>query len=145
MTYEFKISTPHAMEKLGKKVASCTPKGTCIALTGPLGCGKSVFARGFIRSFGIKEHILSPTFTLLQQYGIGDFDIFHFDLYRLSSAEEFDLIGGSECLASDSICLIEWPEIIREALSLKTTAFVDISITPQQVRVVKIECQFEIK
>lgn len=128
------IKTPCSMERLGYKIASLMSPGMLITLQGPLGSGKSVFVRGVARFFGISDHILSPTFTLLQEYQTQNRDtnvdcIYHFDLYRLGSLEEFDLIGGSEIVYdSSSISLIEWPGIISEYIIPQSTIRVDINV-----------------
>jgi tRNA threonylcarbamoyladenosine biosynthesis protein TsaE len=88
--------------------------GDVIALSGDLGTGKSVFAKAFVRALTNEdEDVPSPTFTLVQIYD-GHHDgeeltIWHFDLYRLKSAEEIYETGFEEAL-SDGISLIEWPE-----------------------------------
>lgn len=79
-------------------------------LEGPLGAGKSVFARGFIRALcGADTEVPSPTFTLLQTYDGPNASIYHFDLYRLKDPDEIFEIGWEEA-RSDGIALVEWPE-----------------------------------
>lgn len=84
-----------------------------ICLNGELGAGKTVFVRGFCSYFNITE-ISSPTFTLVNEYD-GDRKIFHFDVYRLGDEDEFYAIGGEEYF-ENGICIIEWSDIIKEAL-----------------------------
>ena len=71
--------------------------------------GKSVFARGFVQSLTAAEEVPSPTFTLVQSYEAPDFEIYHFDLYRLKAPEEIFELGMEEALYG-GVCLIEWPE-----------------------------------
>lgn len=94
---------------LSQQIATFAKKGDCFALCGTLGMGKSVFARGFIQFLTAAEEVPSPTFTLLQMYDAKDFTIYHFDLYRLKSAEEIFEIGMEDALY-DGVSLIEWPE-----------------------------------
>ena len=84
-----------------------------ICLNGELGAGKTVFVRGFCSFFGINE-ISSPTFTLVNEYN-GDRTVYHFDVYRLSDEDEFYAIGGEEYF-ENGICIVEWSDIIKEAI-----------------------------
>ena len=89
--------------------------GDRIFLTGDLGAGKSTFTRALLRHYFSDPHLIvrSPTYTYYQKYGT---NIYHFDLYRLESLEDLFLIGAREILDDpQSICLIEWPEILGES------------------------------
>jgi len=102
-----------ALTALATRMARLAVAGDVIALHGPLGAGKSTFARQFIRSFGSAhgnavDDVPSPTFTLVQTYALGDDVIWHFDLYRIGAADELWELGLEEALGG--ICLIEWPE-----------------------------------
>ena len=99
---------------LAQTLAACAARGDTIALSGPLGAGKTTFARHFIRSYaarrgGAAGEVPSPTFTLVQLYAFGGDTVWHIDLYRIVSEEELWEIGFEEALAG-GICLIEWPE-----------------------------------
>lgn len=84
--------------------------GDIFTLQGPLGAGKSVFARAFIQSLaGLDTDVPSPTFTLVQNYNTPKGPIWHFDLYRIEDPDEIYEIGWEEAL-SKGIILIEWPE-----------------------------------
>lgn len=95
--------------KLGQILARFAQRGDVFALFGTLGMGKSVLARAFVQELTQAEEVPSPTFTLVQSYEAPDFEIYHFDLYRLKSPEEIFEIGVEEALY-DGVCLIEWPE-----------------------------------
>lgn len=100
-----------ATGRFAAQLAHLMRKGDVIALSGELGSGKTTFARAFIRSrFGESTAVPSPTFTLAEIYG-GDSNlpIWHFDLYRLNSADEARELGFEEALA-DGVSLVEWPE-----------------------------------
>jgi tRNA threonylcarbamoyladenosine biosynthesis protein TsaE len=95
---------------LGAALALCVRSGDIIALEGPLGSGKTVFARGFIRALcGENTVVPSPTFTLVQIYDAPEFPVWHCDLYRLGDEDDALEIGLEEAFA-DAVTLIEWPD-----------------------------------
>jgi len=98
-----------ATEDLAAAFALEAKKGDTFALFGTLGVGKSVFARAFIQKLTKAPEVPSPTFTLIQTYEAPDFDIYHYDLYRLKSEEEIWELNIEEALYS-AVTLIEWPE-----------------------------------
>jgi len=119
--------------RIGK---ACTP-GTVVSLRGSLGAGKTVLAKGIAKALDITEAIVSPTFTLMQEYE-GVLPLYHMDLYRISGTDEFEMIGGEEMLYGNGVTLIEWSEKIQEMLP-DGTIFVDISIMPDTKREITIE------
>lgn len=86
--------------------------GDIILLSGELGSGKTKFVEGILENFGLKNEISSPTFTIVNEYNTSDFNIYHFDVYRLEDLDEFYAMGGDEYF-SKGICLIEWGEMIE--------------------------------
>ena len=82
---------------------------------GDLGSGKTKFTEGFLSFFGLEDEISSPTFNIVNEYIKNDINIYHFDVYRLSDISEFYEIGGEEYFEK-GICIIEWGEIIQDAL-----------------------------
>ena len=102
----------------------------CITLQGPLGVGKSVFARALIRHLAQNPtlEIPSPTFTLLQTYDTPQGPVWHYDLYRLGDAAEIYELGWEEALQS-ALILIEWPERLGPLLPQQR---MDIVITPDK-------------
>jgi len=81
-----------------------------IFLEGNLGAGKTFLVRSWLKCLGFKAAVKSPTFTLVEPYKIGEIEIYHCDLYRLSCAEELDFIGGRDFLHSSNLCFIEWAQ-----------------------------------
>ncbi len=101
---------------LGAALATHARRGDVIALSGPLGAGKTTLARGFIQKMsGGEEEVVSPTFTLVQVYETPGAPIWHFDLYRLNQPEDALELGFEEALAT-AISLVEWPERLGEFL-----------------------------
>ena len=100
---------------IAKKLANNLKKGDVVVLTGELGSGKTKFVEGFLSFFGLEDEISSPTFTIVNEYDTPNFPIYHFDVYRLEDSSEFYEIGGEEYF-ENGICLIEWGEIIQDAL-----------------------------
>ena len=99
-----------------KKLASKLHKSDVVVLTGELGSGKTTFTEGFLEHFNLQNEISSPTFTIVNEYNAPDgLNIYHFDVYRLEDSEEFYAIGGEEYF-ENGICIIEWGEIIKDAL-----------------------------
>jgi len=124
-------------QELGKKIARSCADGALISLRGSLGAGKTVIAKGIAEEIGITEAIVSPTFTLIQEYE-GKMPLIHMDLYRIDGVEEFEGIGGEELLYQKGITLIEWSEKIDEILP-EHTIYIDIEILDNQDRQITIQ------
>ena len=125
--------------ELGKKIAQKLKKGDIIVLTGELGSGKTKLTEGILTYFGLQNEISSPTFTIVNEYDKYNFKIFHFDVYRLSDVDEFYAIGGEEYF-EQGVSIIEWGEMIKEALPEK---FINITfqrdLENENIRKIKIE------
>lgn len=90
-------------------------KKDIVVLSGNLGSGKTKFVQGVLKHFGLENEISSPTFTIVNEYNADICPIYHFDVYRLADIDEFYAMGGEEYF-ENGICLIEWGEIIEDAL-----------------------------
>jgi tRNA threonylcarbamoyladenosine biosynthesis protein TsaE len=94
-------------EAAGQHLASEFKPGDVIALYGDLGAGKTCWVRGVAKALAAREAVISPTFTLINEYQ-GKFPVYHFDLYRLQSARELEDIGYEEYFYGEGISILEW-------------------------------------
>ena len=113
---EYVSNSPEETEELGATLAGRLSAGTVVAFTGDLGAGKTAFVRGIARGLGISGRVTSPTFTIVNEYDGGRLPLFHFDMYRLSSAGELYDIGWEDYLRRGGVCAVEWREHMEEAL-----------------------------
>ncbi len=103
--------SPEETMDLGETLAGDLSFGAVVLLFGDLGAGKSVFARGMARFYGIPEkEVRSPTFTLLNIYASSQGAVNHFDLYRIGDSEELFQLGFDEHLEEGAVSIIEWAE-----------------------------------
>jgi tRNA threonylcarbamoyladenosine biosynthesis protein TsaE len=104
-------------EKLAEFVLRNFSDKKIFLLFGNIGAGKTTLVQAFGKIFKVKEHITSPTFSIMQEYHCEDNKtIYHFDLYRLKSISELKDIGFEDFLYSDNYCFVEWPEIAKDIL-----------------------------
>lgn len=130
-------SSAQETSDIGYSLGKACIAGSVVSLRGSLGAGKTVLAKGIARALNITEAIVSPTFTLIQEYE-GLLPLYHMDLYRISGPDEFEMIGGEEMLYGNGVTLIEWSEKIQEMLP-DGTIYVDISIMPDGKREITIQ------
>ena len=101
-------------EEIGQKLAEKLPGGSVVAMYGDLGAGKTAFVRGMAKGMGLSCRVSSPTFTIVNEY-LGERELIHFDMYRLSSADELFDIGWEDYLARGAVCAVEWSENVDDA------------------------------
>lgn len=107
---------PEETEALGERLAGRLCPGDVIAYYGDLGAGKTAFTRGLARGLGIDAPVTSPTYTIVNEYLQGRMPLFHFDMYRLESADDLFDIGWEDYLERGGVCAVEWSENVEEAL-----------------------------
>lgn len=103
-------------EALGRRLAASLSPGTVVAYWGGLGMGKTAFTRGLAQGLGCRGRVTSPTFTIVNEYEGGRLPLFHFDMYRLSGADDLFDIGWEDYLDRGGICAVEWSEQVADAL-----------------------------
>ena len=103
-------------EAAGAAFAAGIPDGTVVAMYGELGAGKTAFVRGMAQGMGLDCRVNSPTFTIVNEY-LGERTLLHFDMYRLSSAEELWDIGWDDYLERGAVCAVEWSENVSGAFT----------------------------
>ncbi len=111
---EFFTKNELETEELGTKLAQSLDGGAVIAMYGDLGAGKTAFVRGMARGMGLECRVSSPTFTIVNEY-LGERELIHFDMYRLSSADELFDIGWEDYISRGAVCAVEWSENVEDA------------------------------
>lgn len=114
---QIRTHSPEETEAIGRKIAAKLLPGDIIAYYGDLGAGKTAFTRGLAAGLGVTEQVTSPTYTIVNEYLSGRMPLFHFDMYRLDSADDLFDIGWEDYLARGGVCAVEWSENVEEALS----------------------------
>lgn len=106
----FTSTHPPETERLARMFTPYCSSGATVLLNGPIGAGKSLFARALISALlDEPEDIPSPTFTLVQVYQTKKFEIWHSDLYRISDPYDVIELGLDDAFES-AFCIIEWPD-----------------------------------
>ena len=126
--------SPKETKDLAAAFAGRLKGGEVIALTGPLGAGKTVFVKGLARGLGISEkEVRSPSFVILIEHRQGRLPLFHFDFYRFEKGTEIDTTPFEDCLKVKGIIVVEWPERIAGYLPHKTRT-VSIEVLGRKLR-----------
>lgn len=114
MKLEVITNSTEETEAVGQALAKSLTAGSVIAMYGDLGVGKTALVRGIARGLSFEGRVTSPTFTIVNEYG-GRLPLFHFDMYRLSSADELFDIGWEDYLGREGVCAVEWSENVPGA------------------------------
>ena len=121
------LDSPEATARLAERIAARARPGDALLLEGPLGAGKSAFARAFLRAAAgdPRLEVPSPTFTLVQGYDLPTGPAFHFDLWRLDGPDGLVELGWEE--AREGIVLVEWPDRLG---ALRPDGALTVALTP---------------
>ena len=99
-----------------KKSANRPKAEMSLLWKGIFGVGKTIFTKGLAYGLGVREDVVSPTFTIVQEYEDERLPFYHFDVYRIGDVEEMDEIGYEDYIHGEGVCLIEWANLIEEIL-----------------------------
>lgn len=133
----FISDSPEATARAGAECAGSAARGDVYALSGDLGAGKTQWAKGFVAAMGSEADVTSPTFTLIHEYTDGRLPVYHFDFYRLDSAEAVLAMGFDDYAQGDGVCLIEWAERFPQLLPVNAKR-VEITVCSERGRQIEV-------
>jgi len=130
-----RLQTPEESLELGRRLADLARPGDVIALSGPLGAGKTSIARGLLAALGLEEEAPSPSFAIVQPYEPPEvrFPVLHVDLYRLDDPSEAEELGLDDA-RYDSLLVVEWPERLGDA-AWHDALWLSLDVAPDGARV----------
>ena len=134
---QYITTSPAETEAIGAALGKVLTPGTVLAYRGDLGAGKTAFTRGLARGLGYPDSVTSPTYTIVNEYLGGRLPLFHFDMYRLRSADDLWGIGWDDYLDRGGVCAVEWSENVDEAM--EDAIYVTIEKTGENTRRITIE------
>ena len=130
MLFEKDVYGEESMESLGASLANALKGGAVVYLEGDLGMGKTTIVRGILRGLGYEGPVKSPTYTIVEPYDFVGLEVFHFDLYRVTNAEELEYMGIRDYFSAAGLCLIEWAEMGAGVLP-EADVVVSLALLPQ--------------
>ncbi len=126
---EIRINGLEQIDQAAKEFVDTIGERRLFAFYGKMGAGKTTFIKAICAQLGVKDVVASPTFAIVNEYGMADGDvIYHFDFYRIKRVAEAYDIGCDEYFYSGSLCFMEWPELVEEILPEET---VKVYVTEQ--------------
>lgn len=129
--------SPEETIALGERIGALLRGGEVIAYRGGLGAGKTTITRGISLGMGLGDEVTSPTFALVNEYTGGRLNLYHFDMYRITSAEDLETAGFYDFMNERSVIAAEWSENIADELP-DDTIYIDIARIDDDTREIKI-------
>ncbi len=129
--------SPEETIETAKKVGALLKGGDVIAYIGGLGAGKTTFTRGLAVGMGLPDEVISPTFSLVNEYR-GKTTLYHFDMYRIMNSDELETTGFYDYMSDDNVLAIEWSENIRDALP-DNTIYIKLTRIDDSTREIEID------
>lgn len=134
---EFVFNTDE-IQNTAKEIIELVDKYKIIAFSGELGAGKTTMINAICQELGVKQQVTSPTYSIIQEYRIDNIVIYHMDLYRIKSIDEAIDAGIEDCLNSDNLCLVEWPQK-ASLLFPKETVYISLQTLSENTRKLIVE------
>ncbi len=138
----FNSCSPEETEGLGEALSKNLSRGNRIGLVGELGAGKTAFVRGIARGLGASCPVKSPSFSILNIYEGGRLPLYHIDLYRLNTVNEFYDAGLGEYFFNNGVCVVEWADRVPEVLS-ECDVVVRFSWRSETLREIEVKAVFD--
>ena len=130
-------NSPEDTIEYAEKIGSLLNGGEIIAYKGSMGAGKTTFTRGLCIGLGLPDEVTSPTFALVNEYR-GKITLYHFDMYRIQSADDLETTGFYDYISDESVLAVEWSENISEALP-QNTIYITFDRIDENTREITIE------
>jgi tRNA threonylcarbamoyladenosine biosynthesis protein TsaE len=132
-------NSPEETLELGRRLGERLKGGEILALSGPLGSGKTHLVKGIALGAGARDRtdVTSPTFVIINQYA-GRLDIYHLDAYRLDSVAEFEQLGFDDLCYPESVVVIEWADRVESALREVDCVRIELAHAGEHRRIIRI-------
>ncbi len=130
-------NSPEETIELAKKVGRMLKGGEIIAYKGGLGVGKTTFTRGLAIGMGLLDEVISPTFTLVNEYRGNNLNLYHFDMYRIVNSNEIEVTGFYDYISKNNVLAVEWSENIADVFD-ENTIFITLNRVSDNERKIEI-------